>query len=150
MSDTATHFKNAILTRLREAFRVNHQFAVAYSPWSNGTCERMVKEVVSSLCSILLEQRRAVSVWVDVWPAVQWALKTAFRPRYGTTPYHVMFCRALRRLSLCRRIRPSGNDVLDDDQIKRALKDVLELQQQFHVQVQERVAAERELSLIHI
>ena len=35
-------------------------------------------------------------------------------------------------------------DVLDDDQIKRALKGVLELQQQFHVQVQERVAAERE------
>ena len=35
-------------------------------------------------------------------------------------------------------------DVLDDDQIKRALKGVLELQEQFHVQVQERVAAERE------
>ena len=35
-------------------------------------------------------------------------------------------------------------DVLDDDQIKRALKGVLELQQQFHVQAQERVAAERE------
>ena len=34
-------------------------------------------------------------------------------------------------------------DVLDD-QIKRALKGVLELQEQFHVQVQERVAAERE------
>ena len=33
---------------------------------------------------------------------------------------------------------------MDDDQIKRALKGVLELQQQFHVQVQERVAAERE------
>ena len=36
VSDTATHFKNAILTRLREALRVDHQFAVAYSPWSNG------------------------------------------------------------------------------------------------------------------
>ena len=35
-------------------------------------------------------------------------------------------------------------DVLDDDQIKRELKGVLELQQQFHVQVQERVVAERE------
>ena len=35
-------------------------------------------------------------------------------------------------------------DVLDDDQPKRALKGVLELQQQLHVQVQERVAAERE------
>ena len=35
-------------------------------------------------------------------------------------------------------------DVLDDDQIKRAWKGVLELQEQFNVQVQERVAAERE------
>ena len=37
-----------------------------------------------------------------------------------------------------------NRDVLDDDQIKRALKGVLELQEQFHVQVQERVAAKRE------
>ena len=35
VSDTSTHFKNAILTRLREALRVDHQFADAYSPWSN-------------------------------------------------------------------------------------------------------------------
>ena len=33
---------------------------------------------------------------------------------------------------------------MDDDQIKRAVKGVLELQEQFYVQVQERVAAERE------
>ena len=35
-------------------------------------------------------------------------------------------------------------DVLDDDQSKRVVKGVLELQEQFHVQVQERVAAERD------
>ena len=35
-------------------------------------------------------------------------------------------------------------DVLDDDQIKRALKGVLELQEQFHVQERERVSPERE------
>ena len=47
---------------------------------------------------------------------------------------------------MCWRIRPpgSGCDVLDDDQIKRVLKGVLEFQGQLHVQVQERVAAERE------
>ena len=61
VSDTATHFKNAILTRLRETLRVDHQFAVTYSPCSNGTCERMGKEAVRSLRSILSEQRRAVS-----------------------------------------------------------------------------------------
>ena len=118
MSDTATHFKNAILTRLREAFRVNHQFAVAYSPWSNGTCERMVKEVVSSLCSILLEQRRAVSVWVDVLPTVQWAHNTSFRPRYGSTPYYVMFGRAPTTSFSVLANSSAGEwncNVLDDD-----------------------------------
>ena len=70
-----------------------------------------MKEVVRSLRSILLEQRRAVSEWVDVLPAVQWALNTAFRPRHGSTPYHVMFGRALGRLSLCRRIRPPWSEI---------------------------------------
>ena len=59
VSDTTTHFKNAILTRLREAFRVDHQFVVAYLPWSNGTCERMVKE--SSPFSSLYPFRAASS-----------------------------------------------------------------------------------------
>ena len=80
-------------------------------------------------------------------PAVQWALNTAFRPRYGSTPYHVMFGRAPRTSFSVLANSSAGEwnfDVLDDDQIKRALKGVLELQEQFHVQVQERVAAERE------
>ena len=147
VGDTSTHFKNAILIRLREALRVDHQFAVAYSPWSNGTCERMLKEVVRSHRSILLEQRRAVSKWVDVLPAVQWTLNTAFRRRYGSTPHHVMFGRAPRTSFSVLANSSAGEwncDVLDDDQIKRAFKGVLGLQEQFHVQVQERVAAERE------
>ncbi|CAM9747067.1 unnamed protein product, partial [Sphacelaria rigidula] len=53
VSDTTTHFENAILARFPEALRVDHQFAEAYSPWSNGTCERMVKEVVRAPRSIL-------------------------------------------------------------------------------------------------
>ena len=71
---------------------------------------------------------------------MQWALNTAFRPRYGSTPYHVMFGRA-PRTSFSVLANSSAEEwnceVLDDDQIKRALKDVLELQEQFHVQVQE-------------
>ena len=107
----------------------------------------MVKEVVRSLRSILLEQRRAVSEWVDVLPAVQWLLNTVFRPRYGSTPYHVMFGRALRTSFSVFANSSAGKwncDVFDDDQIKRALKGVLELQEQFHVQAQEPVAAESE------
>ena len=42
VSDTATHFENQILNRLREASHVDYQFAVVYSPWSNGTCEHIL------------------------------------------------------------------------------------------------------------
>ncbi|CAM9685520.1 unnamed protein product, partial [Sphacelaria rigidula] len=146
VSDTAKHFKNAISARLREALRVDHWFAVAYSPLSNGTCERMVKGVVRALRSILLEQCREVTEWVDVLPAVQWALNAAYRRRYGSTPYHVMFRRDPRTSFSVLASSSAGEwkcDVLDDVQIKRALKGILDLQERFHVQMQERVAAER-------
>ncbi|CAM9817241.1 unnamed protein product [Sphacelaria rigidula] len=141
VSDTATHFKNAILVRLREALHVDHQFAVAYFPWSNGTCERMVKAAVRGLRSLLLKQRRAASEWVDVLPTVQWALNTVYRRRYGSTPYHVMFGRAPRTSFSVLASSPAEEwncDVLDGGQIE-----LLDLQEHFHVQVQERVAAER-------
>ncbi|CAM9972913.1 unnamed protein product, partial [Sphacelaria rigidula] len=73
-SDTATHFKNRAIAQLSDALEVQHQFAVAYTPWSNGACERMVKEFIRALRSISSEQRWLVSVWVDVLPAAQWAL----------------------------------------------------------------------------
>ncbi|CAM9952693.1 unnamed protein product, partial [Sphacelaria rigidula] len=56
----------------------------------------MVKEVICALRSILSEQRRPVSEWVDVLPAAQWALNTSFRVRYRNTPYCVMRGRAPR------------------------------------------------------
>ena len=74
-------------------------------------------------------------------PAVQWALNSVFRPRYDCTPNHVMFGRAPRTSFSVLANFSAGEwncDVLDDDQIKCALKGVLELQEMFHVQGQER------------
>ena len=63
-----------------------------------------------------------------------------------STPYHVMFGRASRTSfsELASSSEGGWNcDVLDDQQIKHAVQGVLDLQARFHVQVQERVAAER-------
>ena len=60
VSDTATHFKNRVIAQLSDALKVDHRFAVTYTPWSNGTCERMVREVVRALKSTLSEQRKQV------------------------------------------------------------------------------------------
>ena len=39
MSDPAMHFKNRVIAQVSDALKVDHPFAVAYTPWSNGTCE---------------------------------------------------------------------------------------------------------------
>ena len=46
VSDTASHFKNHVVKMLEGVLRVEHKLTVADSPWSNGTCERMMREVV--------------------------------------------------------------------------------------------------------
>ncbi|CAM9533106.1 unnamed protein product [Sphacelaria rigidula] len=51
------------------------------------TCK---KAIVRALRSILSEQRRPVSEWVDVLPAAQRALNGSFRERYRNTSYCVM------------------------------------------------------------
>ena len=78
VSDTATHFKNRVIAQLSIALKVDNRSAVAYTPWSNGTCERMVRDVVRALKSILSAQRKQVAEWVDVLPAAQWALTLRF------------------------------------------------------------------------
>ena len=65
--------------QLSDALKVDHRFAVAYTPWSNGTCERMVRRVVRASKPILSEQRKQAAEWVDVLPAAQWALNSSLR-----------------------------------------------------------------------
>lgn len=70
MSATATHFKNKILATLEKALGVERRFTVASRPWSNGTCERMIRDVVHTMKAILQERRGSVR---------DWALNTAYR-----------------------------------------------------------------------
>ena len=85
VSDTASYFKNRVMKTLEGALRVEHRFTVANVTWSNGTCERMVREVVRALKAIL-QERRDIYEWEDVVPAVQWTLNTAYRERCASTP----------------------------------------------------------------
>ena len=147
VSDTATHFKNRVLAQLSDALKVDHRFAVAYTPWSNGACERMVREVIRALRSILSEQQRSVSEWVDVLPAAQWALNTSFRERFRATPHHVMFGRAPRTAfsALVSMTDGAWNiDVMDSDALREKVRGVVEEQVRFCQEVQAAVAVSRE------
>ena len=53
VGDTASHFKNRVMKTLEGMLRVEHRFAVAKSPWSDGTFKRLMCEVVRALKAIL-------------------------------------------------------------------------------------------------
>ena len=147
VSDTASHFKNHMMAELEKALGVERKFAVANSPWSNGTCERMMREVVRTLKALIQEERRSTRDLVDLVPAVQWALNTAYRQRYGSTPYHVMFGRA-PRTTLSTLASSTDQewrvDVLDGKALRRHVAGVVAAQAELHKQVLDKVQASRE------
>ena len=134
VSDTASHFKNRLMTEMEKSLGVDRKFAVANSPWSNGTCERMMREVVKTMKAMLQEERRSTRDWVDLVPAVQWALNTAYRERYGSTPYHVMFGRAPKTFLSTLASSSSGAwqvNVLDETTLRRHVRGVVDAQVAF-------------------
>ena len=132
---------------LEEALRVEHRFAVANLPCLSGTCERMMREVVRALRSIMQEERRDIREWVDVAPAVQWTPNTAYRERYASTPYYVMFGWApLTSFStLASSIGKDWKvDALDEEALRREVANVVKAQQRLHKVVEERMKGNRE------
>ena len=69
MSDTASHFKNHMMAALEKSLGVDRRLSVANSPWSNGTCERMTREVVRTL-KAMIQERRNTQDWVELMLAV--------------------------------------------------------------------------------
>ena len=76
VSDNAIYFRNHVVRKLAKELGVEHWFSVANSAWTNGTVERMVREVTHEAKTMLIEEGRPLSEWVVVLPAVQWALNT--------------------------------------------------------------------------
>ena len=90
VSNNTSHFRNRVVLKLAKALGVEHRFSVANSAWTNGTMERMMREVIHGAKAMLNEEGRPLSEWVVVPPAVQWALNTTWRKRLRATPYHVV------------------------------------------------------------
>ena len=96
LSDNTTRFRNRVMRKLAKALGVEHRLSVASSAWTNGTVERMMREVIHVAKAMLNEGWRPLSEWVVLLPTVQWTLNTAWRKRLQTSPYHVMMGRKPR------------------------------------------------------
>ena len=95
----------------------------------------MMREVIRTLKAMIQEERRNTQDWVELVPVVQWALKTAFRERYGSTAYHVTFGR-VPRTALSTLASSTGQDwqvdVRDDKALRKTVQSVVEVRSQPH------------------
>ena len=83
VSDRGTHFKCTLLQHLAKCFNIKHHFTLAYCPWSNGTIERVNRDIKSLLKILERESRGKASDWPYVLPAVMSVLNNTPSERLG-------------------------------------------------------------------
>ena len=86
VSDPGSHFKSAVIEKLASEHRIPHNFAVAYSPWANGTVEALMRTVLSACRAMLAELKLGPQDWSSVIPAIASALNDASIDRPGRRP----------------------------------------------------------------
>lgn len=83
MSDEGEIFKNKLVSGFAETHRIKKNFAVAYSPWVNGTVENAMCQVRSACTSLLSEFKLGPQDWPLVGGTVTIALNESPLRRLG-------------------------------------------------------------------
>ena len=83
VTDQGSHFSNKLIRELTEEYRISHHFVTAYSPWSNGTVERVCREVLRACRSLLSEWKLGPQDWPCVLHTIQSILNQSPSKRLG-------------------------------------------------------------------
>ena len=86
VNDQGSHLTNELIKCLVDAYKIKHDFTIAYSPWVNGTVERVIRTVRSTCSSILSEMKLGPQDWPLVIGMVMTALNEAPLSRLGKRP----------------------------------------------------------------
>ncbi|KAE9062778.1 hypothetical protein PF010_g29265 [Phytophthora fragariae] len=71
MSDQGAHFRNEVVKHLRARLKVEQVFSPVYTPWLNGTVERLNKDVLQVVRALLMEYALDTHEWPYLLPALQ-------------------------------------------------------------------------------
>lgn len=83
VSDQGSHFKNSVMDILAESYGIRHHFTLTYSAWTNGTVERVNREVLRATRALMSEYRLAPKDWPDCVRIVQKTLDESPLERLG-------------------------------------------------------------------
>ena len=84
VSDQGSQFCHVLHSEMMKKFKSKKHFTTAYSPWSNGTVERVNREVLRSTKALLSEWQWTSPDWPALLDCVQSVLNHAPLQRLGT------------------------------------------------------------------
>jgi transposase InsO family protein len=71
ISDSVSHFKAQLMATLAERLHAVQKFTPVYSPWINGTVERVNRDILQVFRAMLMELQLDTRNWVYLLPVVQ-------------------------------------------------------------------------------
>jgi transposase InsO family protein len=74
ISDQGSHFKNKVIEELSKLLQTKHHFTTAYTPWANGTVERVNRDLLEVLIATLKELKKSTEEWPDVVAQIEFVL----------------------------------------------------------------------------
>lgn len=96
VSDSGSHFKSQVIADLNRRLNARQGFILAYSPWKNGSVERVNRDIVQVLRALTLEFRVNMLDWPYLLLLVQ--------PSINHSPVESL---AGKRRSSCLRAFPA-------------------------------------------
>jgi hypothetical protein len=137
VSDQGSHFKNTVLAELvRLNPSLSHHFTLAYTPWSNGSVERVNRDILRVFKKLLKECKLKCFEWPALVPQVMSGINGMKSRRLsGYSPRQVF----LRRVEepgvldvLFREGKPITNVPLDPTQFEKDLMEIASAFERFH------------------
>lgn len=66
-----SYFISFLMNNLTSRMHIKHHITTTYYPWSNGTVERVCKEVLRPACSLLSDSKMSVGQWPTIVHVIQ-------------------------------------------------------------------------------
>jgi hypothetical protein len=148
VSDKGSHFKNKVVAELDDILKTKHHFTTAYSSKSNGTVERVNREIMKVLRSLVSQFKINWNEWARLLPLVQNALNNYKSPTLAGQAHITVFTGLPAYSPLAVVLQGSdaisfNQSKMKSDEAHALVTDLKESLEELHRKVETSTAAER-------
>ncbi|KAE8960795.1 hypothetical protein PF011_g29976 [Phytophthora fragariae] len=121
ISDQGSHFKNEVVAELSRRLRTQQEFTPAYCPWINGSVERVNRDILQVIRTMILEYKINHTDWPYLMPMVQASVNHTAEPSLGNKAPVGLFTGLPCLTPLREFYLPDAGELKEDKRLKQRL-----------------------------